>query len=75
MTENKCFQKTVKHFLSNKLQSSKIIKFGKEDKTLITNKEEVVMKLSDFVSNAVIYLKIPKFENFDLLSEIQIILL
>ena len=27
------------------------------------------MKLNDFVANAVINLQIPKFENFDLLSE------
>ena len=40
-----------------------------EDITEITNEEEATMELNDFFSNAVINLKISKFENFDPLSE------
>ena len=57
ITENKCFWKTVKPFLSNKVQISERIKLAEEGDTLITNEEEVAMKLSDFFSNAVINLK------------------
>ena len=58
-----------KSFLSNRLQCSKRIKLAEKDDTLETNKEELAMKLNDLFSNAVIYLKIPKFENFDPLHE------
>ena len=47
------------------MQSSERVKLAEEDATLITNEEEVTMKLNDFVGNAVINLQIPKFENFD----------
>ena len=47
------------------MQSSERVKLAEEDDTLITNEEEVTMKLNDFVGNAVINLQIPKFENFD----------
>ena len=67
ITENKCLWGTVKLFLSNKVQSSERMKLCEEDDTLI--KEEVAMERNDFFSNAVINLKIPKFENFDPLSE------
>ena len=40
-----------------------------EDITEITNEEEATRELNDFFSNAVINLKISKFENFDPLSE------
>ena len=63
-TESKCFWKTVKPFLSNKGQFSESIKLAEEDNTLITNEDEVEMKLNDFFSNAVINLKIPEFERF-----------
>ena len=69
ITESKCFCKTVTPFLSNKVQSSKRRKPSEEDEALITNEEEVAMKLSDFFSDDVVNLKIPKFENFDLSSE------
>ena len=49
----------------NQVQSSERVKLAEEDDTLITNEEEVTMKLNDFVGNAVINLQIPKFENFD----------
>ena len=68
-TGNKIFWKTVKPFFSKKVQSSERIKLAEEDNTLITNEDEVAIKLNDFFSNAVINLKIPKFENFDRLSE------
>ena len=55
--------------MSNKLQSSERIKLTGEYSTLITNEEEVAMKLKDFFSNAVINIKISKFENFNPLSE------
>ena len=69
IAENKCSWKTVQPFLSSKVQSSERIKLTEEDDTLITNKEEAAMELNDFFSNAVINLIIPKFENFDPLSE------
>ena len=53
VTENKCSWKTVKPFLSNKVQSE-IIKIAEEDDTLVANGEEVAMNLDDFLSNAVI---------------------
>lgn len=43
ITENKCFWKTVKPFLSNKVLSSETVKLAEEDNTLITNEKEVVM--------------------------------
>ena len=43
--------------------------FAEKDDTLITNEEEVEMGLNDFFSNAVINLKIPKFEKWDPFSE------
>ena len=61
-------RKLLSLFLSNKVQSSERIKLAEED-TLITHEEEVAMKLNDFFSNAVINLKIPRLENFDLLLE------
>ena len=60
-------------YLSNKVQSSERIKLAQEDDTLITNEEEIEMRLNSFFSNAVINLKIPKFENFDPFSEILIL--
>lgn len=42
---------------------------GAEVDTLITNEEDVAVKLNNFISNAVINLKILKFENFDTLSK------
>lgn len=42
---------------------------GEEVDTLITNEEDVAVKLNNFISNAVINLKILKFENFDTLSK------
>ena len=66
--ENKCFWKTVKHFLSKKAQSSERIKLAEEDDFLATNEEEAAMEMNDFFSNAV-NLKITKFKNFDHLSE------
>ena len=56
-------------YLSNKVQSSQRIKLAQEDDTLITNEEEIEMRLNNFFSNAVINLKIPKFENFDPFSD------
>ena len=69
MTENKCFWKTVKPFLSNSVQSSERIKLTEEADTIITNEEEVAMGLNYFFSNAAINLKILKFEIFYPLSE------
>ena len=54
ITENKCFCKTVKPFLSSKVQSE-IKKIAEEDDTLVANGEEVAMNLNDFFSNAVIW--------------------
>ena len=45
--ENKCFLKTVKVFLPNKVQSYERRKL-EEDDTLITNQEEVAMNLTNF---------------------------
>ena len=53
----------------NKAQSSERIKFAEEDDTLITNKEKLATKLSDYFSNAVIELEISKLNNFNPLSE------
>ena len=69
ITENKCFWKTDKPFLSNKLQSSERIKLTKEYSTLIISEEELAMKHKVFFSSAVINIKISKFENFNPLSE------
>ena len=60
ITENMCFWKTVKPVFSNKVQSSERIELAEEDDNLITNEEEVTMKLNHFFSNVVINLKIPK---------------
>ena len=58
-----CFWKTVKPVFSNKVQSSERIELAEEDDNLITNEEEVTMKLNHFFSNVVINLKIPKLDN------------
>ena len=57
------------HFLSNKIQSSERIELAEGDDSSITNEEEVAMELNNFFSNAVINLKVPKFENSDHFSE------
>ena len=55
--------------MSNKVQSSARIKLAYEKETLITNEEEVAMKMNNFLSNTIFNLKIPKFESLDPLSE------
>ena len=56
---------TFKPFLSNRVQSSERIKLAEEDDTLITNEDEVAMKLNDFFSNVAIQLQF-KFRLFGL---------
>ena len=56
-------------FLSNKIKSSERIELAEEDDSSITNEEEVAMELNNFFSNAVINLKVPKFENSHHFSE------
>ena len=51
------------------VKSSEKIKLTVDDKILITTEKEVAMELNNFFSNAVINLKILKFENFEPLSE------
>ena len=48
LTENKCFWKTVKTFLSCNVKPFERIKLAEEDDTLIINKKEVAIKLNDF---------------------------
>lgn len=57
----KCFWKTLKPFLSDKVQFYEKIKVAEEDDTPITSEKEVSMKLNDFSQMLQL---ISKFQSF-----------
>ena len=65
ITNNKRFWKTVKPFLSNKVQSSERINLTDENNSLVTDEKE----LNSFFSSVVKNLNIPSYEGCDPLSD------
>ena len=61
----------IKHSerITTEIKYSERIRFPEVDDTLITTEAKFAMKLIDFFSNFAINFKIPKFQNFDPLSE------
>ena len=62
---NKRFWKTVKPFLSNKVQSSERINLTEENDSLVTDCGKVAKELNSFVSFVVKNLNIPNYEDCD----------
>ena len=69
ITDNKRFWKTVKPFLSNKVQSSERINLTDENDSLVTYCEKVAKELNSFFSSVVKNLNIPSYEGCDPLSD------
>ena len=69
VTDNKRFWKTVKPFLSNKVQSSERIDLTDENDSLVTNCGNVAKELNSFFSSVVKNLNTPNYESCDDLSE------
>ena len=67
ITDNKRFQKTVKPFLSNKVQSSETINLTDEHDSLVTDCGKVAKELNSFFSFAVKNLYVPNYHDCDLL--------
>ena len=68
ITDSKRFWKTVKPFLSNKVQSSERINLTDENDSLVTNCGKVATELNSFFSSVVKNLNIPSYEGCDPLS-------
>ena len=69
ITNNKRFWKTVKPFLSNKVQSSERINLTDENDSLVTDCGKVATELNSFFSSVVKNLNIPSHEGCDPLSD------
>ena len=69
ITDNKRFWKTVKPFLSNKVQSSERINLTGENDSLVTDCGKVAEELNSFFSSVVKNLYIPNYEDCDPLSD------
>ena len=69
ITDNKRFWKTVKPFLSNKVQSSERINLTDENNSLVTDCGKVEKELNSFFSSVVKNLNIPSYERYDPLSD------
>ena len=69
ITDNKRFWKTVKPFLSNKVQSSERINLTDENDSLVTYCGKVAKELNSFFSSVVKNLNIPSYESCDPLSD------
>ena len=69
IADNKCFWKTVKPFLSNKVQSSERINLTDKNDSLVRDCGKVAEELSSFFSSVVKNLNIPNYEGCDPLSD------
>ena len=69
ITDKKHFWKTVKPFLSNKVQSSERINLTDENDSLVTYCGKVAKELNSFFSSVVKNLNIPSYEGCDPLSD------
>ena len=69
ITDNKRFWKTVKPFLSNKVQSSERITLTDESDSLVTDCGKVATELNSFFSSVVKNLNILSYEGCDPLSD------
>ena len=69
ITDKKHFWKTVKPFLSNKVQSSERINLTDENYSLVTDCGKVATELNSFFSSVVKNLNIPSYEGCDPLSD------
>ena len=65
ITNNKHFWKTVKLFLSNKVQSSERTNLTDENDSLVTDCGKVARELNSFFSSVVKNLNIPNYEGCD----------
>ena len=75
ITNNKRFWKTVKPFLSNKVQSSERINLTDENDSLVTDCGKVAKELNSFFSSVVKHLNIRNYDGCDPLSDKIFILL
>ena len=69
ITDNKLFWKTVKQFLSNKVQSSERINVTDENNSLVTDCGKIAKELNSFFSSVVKNLNILSYEGCDSLSD------
>ena len=74
-TKNKRFWKTVKPFLSNKVQSSERINLTDENDSLVADYGKITTELNSFFSFVVKNLNTPSYEGFDTLQITFFILL
>ena len=74
-TNNKRFWKTVKPFLSNKVQSSERINLTDENDSLVADYGKITTELNSFFSFVVKNLNTPSYEGFDTLQITFFILL
>ena len=75
ITDNKRFWKTVKPFLSNKVQSSERINLTDENDSLVADYGKITTELNSFFSFVVNNLNTPSYEGFDTLQITFFILL
>ena len=75
ITDNKRFWKTVKPFLSNKVQSSERINLTDENDSLVADYGKIAAELNSFCSFVVKNLNISSFDVFDTLQITFFILL
>ena len=75
ITDNKRFWKTVKPFLSNKVQSSERINLTDENDSLVADYGKIATELNSFCSFVVKNLNIPSYDVFDTLQITFFILL
>ena len=75
ITDNKRFWKTVKPFLSNKVQSSERINLTDENDSLVADYGKIATELNSFCSFVVKNLNISSFDVFDTLQITFFILL
>ena len=68
ITDNKRFWKTVKPFLSNKVQSSERINLTDENDSLVADYGKIATELNSFYSFVVKNLNIPSYDVFDTLQ-------
>ena len=69
IADNKRFWKTVKPFLSNKVQYSERINLTEENDSLVTDCGKFAKELNSFSSSVLKNLNIPNYDGYDPLSD------
>ena len=69
IADNKRFWKTVKPFLSNKVQYSERINLTEENDSLVTDRGKFAKELNSFSSSVLKNLNIPNYDGYDPLSD------